>query len=342
MRDGLRSLAELLLTYADREDQLVVIYPHVSADGDALGSAQALFLALAKLGVCSLVLADEAPQDKLTFLPAIEQVEVFSEDRHAALASRQKLAFLVDCADAPRTGRRQPLAEQAPRMAAIDHHASAGPTSGLRLIETTAAATGELIQELIVLLEQLTETELIDRPIATCLMAAIVSDTGSFAFSNTTAQTFRIAASLMEQKVDLVRIAYMMFSRTSQARLRLAGAVLSGARFELDGRIAIGQVPAGLMQQVGAADEDLDGLVGQLRSAEGVRVAFLLRELPGGLVRVNIRSSEHFNAADFASRFNGGGHPRAAGLTFTGLSLDEAAGLILREAAATLAAAAVP
>lgn len=341
MREDLMRIADLLLTFADQDECLVILYPHVSADGDALGSAQALFLALGKLGVSSLVLTDEPPPQKLQFLPAIDQVRVYEESDWTTLEGRQQLAFAVDCADAARTGRRQPLVERAPLMAAIDHHISAGPTIGLRLIETTAAATGELIYELIRLLEEMTDTRLLDRPIATCLMAAIVSDTGSFNFSNTTAQTFRIAASLMEHQVDLVRMSYMMFNRTTQPRLHLTGAVLASARFEMDGRIAIGHVPAGLMQRLGAIDEDLDGLVGQLRSAEGVRVAFLLREVGEGIIRVNIRSSEHFDAARFASRFHGGGHPRAAGLTFTGKTLTEATGLILREAADTLAGAEV-
>jgi len=316
MRDSICRIAELLLTFADQEDSLVILYPHVSADGDALGSAQALYLALGRLGVCSLVLADEPPPEKLLFLPAIDQVQVYDEKDRETLEGRRALALDIHCDDAARTGRRQGLVGHAPLMAAIDHHTSSGRTAGLRLIETTAAATGELIHDLILKLAEMTETELMDRTVATCLMAAIVSDTGSFNFSNTTARTFRIAADLMEHQVDLVRMSYMMFSRTSQARLRLIGAVLSQARFELNGQIAVGSVPAGLMTQLGAVDEDLDGLVGQLRSVEGVRVAFLLRELSEGVVRVNIRSSELFDAARRASRCQGGGSPPGAGLAF--------------------------
>lgn len=344
MREGLCRIAERLLSFADQDSSLVILYPHVSADGDALGSAQALSLALARLDIDNLVLADEPPAQKLQFLPAIEQVVVYEESAREELERRQSLAFAIDCVEPARTGRRQALVEKAPLLAAIDHHTTAGPASGLRLVETTAAATGELVYELIRLLEEMSDCVLMDRAIATCLMAAIVSDTGSFSFSNTTAQTFRIAAGLMEFQPDLVRMSYLMFTQTSKARLHLTGAVLAGARFELDGRIAVGLVPASLMRQTGAVDEDLDGLVGQLRSAEGVQVAFLLRELDNGLglVRVNIRSSEHFDAARFASRFNGGGHPRAAGFNFTGLTLTEAAERVLREAAALLTAAGVP
>ncbi len=334
MSEELHSIADLLLSFENRDDSLVIIYPHVGADGDALGSAQALFLALKKLEINSLVLVDEEQQQKLLFLPGSDQVQVYQEADFEKLAACQKLAFAVDCADSVRVGRRRQLFEQAPQEAVIDHHASSDPTGELRLIDITAAATGELIYALIESLEEKTEQELLDHAIATCLMAAIISDTGSFGFSNTTARTFRVASKLMAWPLDLAGINFIMFYRTSRPRLQLAGAVLNKARFELDGRIAIGFVPTGLMEEIGALDEDLDGLVGQLRNAEGVEVAFLLREQPDGSIRVNIRSNENFNAAKFACLFEGGGHVRAAGLTLTGINLQEGIELILAEAKA--------
>lgn len=332
MSEELQRIADLLLTFEGQDNSLVIIYPHVGADGDALGSAQALFLTLSKLNINSLVLVDEKQQQKLLFLPGSDQVRVFDEADAEALAACQKLAFAVDCADSVRVGRRRQLYENAPLHAVVDHHASSDPTGDLRLIDITAAATGELIYALVKCLEEKTEQELLDYPIATCLMAALISDTGSFGFANTTARTFRVASQLMAWPVDLANLNFIMFYRTSRPRLQLAGAVLNKARFELDGRIALGMVPAGLMEKLGALDEDLDGLVGQLRNAEGVEVAFLLREQMDGSIRVNIRSNENFNAAEFACLFEGGGHVRAAGLTLTNVNLEEGAELILEEA----------
>jgi hypothetical protein len=155
-------------------------------------------------------------------------------------------------------------------------------------------------------------------------MGAILSDTGGFVFSNTTSNTFRIAAQLMNERLDIRQMTYLLFDETSQTKLRLTGEVFSNARFLSDGRVAIGTVSQEQMRRLGAVDEDLDGLVGQLRSAHGVDVAFMLREMPDGTIRVNIRSDERFVAADFASRFGGGGHPRAAGMTLSGISLQAA------------------
>ncbi len=318
-----RRIAKALLNRAE-QDGLVVLYPHVSVDGDALGSALALYLALEKLGVPSLVLLDETPPAKLSFMPEYQCARVFDEEEFDRLSGRQSLALAIDCSDAARVGRRQALFESAREKASIDHHKSAGRSEGLRWVETTASATGELIFQLIRLFEEITETQLMDHKIATCLMGAILSDTGGFAFSNTSSSTFRIASELMTEPLDIRQMTYLLFDETSQAKLRLTGDVFSNARFLLDGRIAIGTVSQDLMRRLGAVDDDLDGLVGQLRSAHGVDVSFMLREMPDKTIRVNIRSDNHFDSADFAARFGGGGHPRAAGMTLSGMTLEEA------------------
>jgi len=338
MPEGLRRIAEALLCLSDQKG-LVILYPHVSVDGDALGSALALQFALDKLDVESLVLLDEEPPEKLTFMPGLDRVRVFVESELESLSRRQSLALAVDCSESSRVGRRKPLYDQSSLTAAIDHHKSAGKSTGLKVVETTAAATGELIHALIRQLEKLTECPLIDRPIAICLMGAILSDTGGFVFSNTTSTTFRIASELMNEQIDIREMSYRLFDETSQTKLRLTGEVFSGARFLAGGRIAIGLVSQSLMRRLGAVDEDLDGLVGQLRSARGVDVAFMLRELADGAVRVNIRSDERFDASDFAAHYGGGGHPRAAGMTLTDISLDEAADLVARKAGEVLSPA---
>lgn len=337
MPEGLRRIAEALLCRADREG-LVILYPHISVDGDALGSALALFLALEKIDVPSLVLLDEEPPQKLAFMTARNTFKVYAEADLETLAGSQTLALAIDCSDAGRVGRRRALFEKASQTAAIDHHSSAGKSEGLKVVETTAAATGELIYTLIRQLEAVTECPIMDRSIAVCLMGAILSDTGGFVFSNTTATTFRIASELMNEQLDIRRMTYQLFDETSQTKLKLTGDVFSNARFLAGGRIAIGSVSKELMRQLGASDEDLDGLVGQLRSAVGVDVSFMLREMADGAIRVNIRSDEQFNSADFAAFYGGGGHPRAAGMTLTGMTLSEAADWVARKAGEVLSA----
>lgn len=337
MREGLQRIAEALLSRAEQEG-LVILYPHISVDGDALGSALALFLALEKLDVPSLVLVDEVPPKKLDFLPGQDRIQVYEDTDLATLSKRQTLALAIDCSDSGRVGRRQALFNSAGETAAIDHHVSAGKSVGLKLVETTASATGELIHALIRQIEEMTECPLMDRSIAICLMGAILSDTGGFVFSNTTATTFRIASELMNEQLDIRKMTYQLFDETSQTKLRLTGDVFSNARFLADGRIAIGLVTQELMSRLDAKDEDLDGLVGELRSAEGVDVSFMLREMPDGAIRVNIRSDEAFNSAEFAAVYGGGGHPRAAGMTLTGMTLEEAADLVARKAGEGLSA----
>lgn len=310
----------------------VHLYPHVGVDGDALGSCLALLLALAKLGVKARILLDEPIPDRLAFMPGLDQIELFDEEKVAAYAAGQRLALLVDCNDSTRVGRRQILADQSPLLGVLDHHIFVGECGPLRCVDTTASAVGEMTFDLLRVLEKRLQVNLLDLQIATLLMTAIISDTGGFVFSNTSARTFLMAASLMAYDVNLREITYQLFDLTSQSKLRLMGRLFGSARFSRQGRLAVTVANRALLAETGASDGDLEGLVNHLRNVAGVEVAFLVREAPDGSIRVNIRSSDRFNAASFAARFGGGGHARAAGLTLTGVTPDAAADLLLNKA----------
>jgi bifunctional oligoribonuclease and PAP phosphatase NrnA len=310
----------------------VQLYPHVGVDGDALGSCLALLLALAKIGVKARLLLDEPIPDRLAFLPGLDQIEPFDESKVGVYAAGQRLALLVDCNDSSRVGRRQTLAVQSPLLGILDHHIFIGECGPLRCVDTAAAAVGETVFDLLRILEQRLQASLFDLQIATLLMTAIISDTGGFVFSNTSARTFLTAASLMTYDVNLREITYQLFDLTSQSKLRLMGRLFGNARFSRQGRLAVTVASRALLAETGASDGDLEGLVNHLRNVAGVEVAFLVREAQDGSIRVNIRTSDHFNAASFAARFGGGGHAKAAGLTLTGVTPDEAAELLLNKA----------
>ena len=331
MNKILNEIADELLSCKDRSGS-ILLYPHIGVDGDGLGSALALLLALRRSGLRVRLFLDEPIPDRLSFLPHLDLIEPYDSAAAMAIAVDQILAVAIDCADGNRVGQRQDLFDRAPRTAVLDHHVSGGESGGLRLIDASAAAVGEIAFDLICLLEDKLQTTLMDSAIATLLMTAIISDTGGFVYSNTSARTFSTAASLMHHEVNLRQITYQLFDLTSQERMRLMGRLFTDARFSHQGRLALALVDQELLEKYGATDNDLEGIISHLRNVAGVEVAFLVREMKDGTLRVNIRSSDHFNAADFARKFGGGGHPKAAGLQFSGMTISEAVQTILDKA----------
>lgn len=312
------------------------IYPHVGADGDALGSAIGLSLALARAGSNARIFVDERVTPRLQFLPALDLVTVFADLNDQNWPADQALAIAVDCTEPQRLGCREGLYLDAKVQAALDHHVSSGESGGLKMIDPEAAATGELIAELITELEIRLGKPLMTQDAAMALMTAIMSDTGGFVYSNTSARSFATAAHLMAFAPDLHLIAYRLFRETNQARLRLTGRLFTEAQFVENGRLVYSRVDQDLLRSLEASDNDLDGIIADLRNVAGVEVAFMFRELADGAVRVNIRSNEHFHAANFARQFGGGGHARAAGMTVRDLDLDAVVNRVLKDSGCLL------
>lgn len=337
MNEIIDRLADRILAAA-KQPGAVFLYPHVGIDGDALCSSLALMIALRRIGVRVRLLLDEKVPDRLSFLPSLELIETYSEDQLTILAADQQLAMAIDCSDAERTGHRHKLFSLAPEVAVIDHHIARGPITGLRWTDTSAAATGEMVFDLISLLEKRLEQKLLDTDIETLLMTALISDTGGFVYSNTSSRTFQTAACLMEGEINLRQITYQLFDLTSQERMRLMGRVFTDARFMCGGRLALATADQKLLEEYGATDADLEGIIAHLRNVGGVEVAFMIRELRPGYLRVNIRSSDHFNASDFAHLYGGGGHAKAAGLQLKDITLEQAVTLIADKAGEWLSA----
>lgn len=320
------------LLEAGKKNEGVILYPHIGADGDALGSSLALYLVLKKLDLDVWLLLDEELSPKLRFMPEWQAAHVFTDDAADEWQKRQTIALAIDCADSDRTGRRRVVFDEADCKMALDHHVSSGESTNLRFIDAQAAATAEIIADLISDLEELLKIELMDRDIASLLMTALVSDTGRFVYSNTTARSFRTAAWLMEYEPDLRLITYQLFDLSSQVRLRLMGRIFTDAEFCYDGKLAIALIDQKLLDEYNATEHDIEGIVSQLRNVAGVEVSFVLRQLTDGSVKVNIRSSDGFNASEFARGYGGGGHPKAAGMTLKNTDLHQAEEM-LRQAA---------
>ncbi|MDI9469933.1 MAG: DHH family phosphoesterase [Bacillota bacterium] len=321
---GFAALADACLQLAGRPDRRVVLYPHVQADGDALGSSLGLALLLERLDIAVDIVTGEEVPDKLGFLPTASRILVHDGSDAApgaAVVERQALAIGIDCPAGERLGARRQLYEAAPQKAIIDHHISDLAPAPLVIVNSRAAAVCEIITWFLFYLECRLGLDLSDIDIATCLMAGLMTDTGRFSFSNTSSRTFSAAALLLRQPVATQQLASRLFDAVTPAKLRFIGETAQGAELRHDGRFILSTLEADVMTAVGGVETDLEGLVALLRDVEGVDLAVLLREMPNGDVRGNVRSSELVDAQSFARAFGGGGHLRAAGFTVHGRPL---------------------
>jgi bifunctional oligoribonuclease and PAP phosphatase NrnA len=284
----------------------VLLLNHVSPDGDCLGSTLALARALRARGQEAVVGSSDGVPEMYRFLPDADRVvtDVPAEPPFGA-------AVFMECSTPDRAGALAARAVGAPLWINIDHHVSNGGSGDLILYDPTAAAVGELVTPIVQALGP------IDAPAATCLLAAILTDTGSFHYASVTPRTLRIAAELVQAGASPADVYTQVYENRPAAAYRLLAIALSRLELSPDGRIAWTSVTQEMLRASGAPMEESEGIVGQLRAIAGVRVALLFKEEPDG-VRVSLRARAGIRANIIAEAFGGGGHAAAAGFTATG------------------------
>jgi phosphoesterase RecJ-like protein len=289
---------------------------HVHPDGDVLGTLLGLGLALEARGWTVTCAGPHPIPDVLAFLPGASRWQTWR-----AAPRTFDVLVLTDC---PNPGRTEGLLEAARtptgHVLNIDHHPDNRRYGTLDWIDPGAAATGEMVFDLIRAIGSP-----ITPDIALNLFTAVHTDTGSFRYSNTTPRTFRIAAELTAAGAEPALVSDRLYQRRSPDALATLGQVLGRVRVREDGRVAWLTVPRGLCSDAFLAAEDL---VTYPRSIDGVDVAVLLREEGEGLVKASLRGKGRVPVNRIAHRFAGGGHENAAGCTLSG-TLEEATARLL-------------
>ena len=195
----------------------------------------------------------------------------------------------------------------------IDHHGSNTFTAKAKFVDKFAAANCEIIYKL---LQRMNVR--ITKEIANCLYTGISTDTGCFRYTNTTAETMRVAASLMDFGCDTAYINKAMFETKSKEKIQLEHAVYDTIKYCADGRCAIIYTTLEMMKSLDVGDDEMEGLASIPRQIEGVLIGITMREKEGGFFKISVRTNGNINASDFCSQFGGGGHPAAAGCTIEG------------------------
>jgi phosphoesterase RecJ-like protein len=304
----------------------VILTTHVQADGDGVGCQVALLSFLQSGGAEAWIVNPTPLTRALEFLvpdPSL-MLDPAREDARERCA-RADLCVVVDTGERSRIGRVMNLVSRLPILV-IDHHppgddplpdAGGSVAGGGSLRDTTASAAGELVFDV------LKEAGWSFTPAAVDgLYVAILTDTGSFRFSNATSRVHRVAAELVDKGAAPDRLYGEVYGKVPLRRMRLLQAVLPSLDTSPDGRVAWMTVGAGALGELGCTSEDLEGLVDYPRELEGVEVALLFRELEDGQVKVSLRSNRYVDVNVLARSEGGGGHVRASGALVAG-SLEE-------------------
>jgi len=312
------SLYELL----EKKDSFIIT-SHIAPDGDSIGSVLALTLALLKNGKKAVaVIKDDIPK-KYRFLPGVNLIVKDTLDSFDVIIA-------LDCGDIERLGFEKTLKEYAPMIVNIDHHKSNSFFGDLNLVDANSSSVGEMIYRL---LDGKVE---IDYDIAINLYTAIITDTGSLKYSNTTPLSLRILANLVDKGVRPDYVSRNVFEKRSLASIKLLKSVLNTLEISSDGKIACLFITQDMLKDSNADEEDTDGMINYAREIEGVEVAAIFKEIEGSLIRVGLRSNEWVDVSAIAAKFNGGGHPRAAGCQIN-LPLKEAYDIVLKVIKRTIA-----
>lgn len=296
-----------------RQMNNVLLLTHVRPDGDTIGSAAALCQALRDMGKTAYLLYN--PEITDTYAPYAEPYwasEGFVPE-HIVSADIAALNLLPDNA-----------AAYASRVElTIDHHGSQEFFAAETCLDADAAACGEIIYRVI------RELTAVTPAIALLLYVAISTDTGCFVYANTTADTHRIAAELLETGIDVGPVNKVLFRTKSKTRLAMEARMVADMELYDGDRVVVMSIPLSLRQELHATEADIEELSSLAALVEGTDCGITLRELKPGKVKLSLRTGPRVDACAVCQRLGGGGHTAAAGATVDG-TLEDAKALILK------------
>ena len=305
MSDACRQISELL-----RSQNTFLVLTHYRPDGDAVGSQLALLLLLKNLGKTVEAWNDDEVPAKFRFLPHSDLIT-----RPPAEPKDFDVVIAIDTSTWQRVGTAAQRIRSRKHFINIDHHVSNETFADINWVVPEAPASGQIAFDLIKSAGFTLTLE-----IATCLFAAISTDTGSFSYGNTSAASLRVAAELVDTGINVGEICRHVYESYPYGRLMLLQKVLARLQLADQKRIAYMWITNSMFEESGAKREDTEGLIDYARAIHGVIVALLFEELPeAGKFRISLRSKHpNVDVNSVARRFGGGGHRAAAGARLSG------------------------
>ena len=281
------------------------ITTHIKPDGDGVGSSLGLCWLLRSLGKSAeVVVRGEIPLAYRS-LPGADQIRDIEK-----IDTDYDAVFVIECSDVKRPGIAG-LDEQF--TVNIDHHATSEHFGTVNWIDSTASAVGEMIYNLVKAIGGR-----VTREIAECVYMALVTDTGSFHFSNTTDRTLKVASELIKAGAKPAEISEAVYNNYPWSRIELMRQVLGTVRRDESGKVASMRQTQKMREEAGAVDGDNNGFVNIPLAAREILACVYMREVGENAYRVSLLSKGDINVAKVAERWGGGGHRNAAGLRIEG------------------------
>jgi phosphoesterase RecJ-like protein len=290
---------ETALWFKERDNFLILT--HRRPDGDTLGSAAGLAEGLTNAGKTAFILFN--PEATARYMPYIQ--------KHLAPDGFQpSYVIAVDIASPDLLPISGKMYEDGVTLC-IDHHPSNTGYAKLLCLDTEKSSCGEIIYEILLALSGSLSAEA-----AASLYVAVSTDTGCFAFSNTNANTLRVAAGLADAGAPIGEINKVIFRTKAKSRILLEAMIITGMEFYFDGAVAIATITREMMDNAGTGENEMDDIAAIPNSIEDVVAGITIREMTGPQdCKVSVRTSPLVNANDLASRFGGGGHAMASGFS---------------------------
>lgn len=295
----------------------VAVFPHVNEDPDALGSCFAFAKVLRKLGKKATVYVSGKVESRLAFI-GTDYVMY-----HDGIQHDHDLCACLDCGDINRIAERKSMFDEIGNSVNIDHHKTNTLFADANYVDGSASATSEILVELF---DKIGIA--IDDDIAKDLYTAITSDTGGYKYSNVTPKTMRTAADLLEYNFDHAEVTRLLFDSESLAAIKLKAEIMGGIKSYAGGKISLVSADEKIGEKYGISKEDIPNLVEIPRRIEGTEIAVCVKKVDNGF-RINLRSNGIADVSSVATKFNGGGHAKAAGATIQANSFDEAEKIVI-------------
>ncbi|MFA9188061.1 bifunctional oligoribonuclease/PAP phosphatase NrnA [Flavobacterium sp. FBOR7N2.3] len=293
----------------------IAIIPHRNPDGDAMGSTLGLYHFLRKNNHEATVISPNEFPDFLAWLPGSETVQVFEKDKEncTKILEEADIVFTLDFNAFHRVGEMEKVLEVLKATyIMIDHHQKPDDYAAYMYSNTSIGSTCEMVYNFISFLDQKNQ---IDKTIGTCIYTGILTDSGSFRFPNTTGNTHRIVAELIDLGVENTEIPNLLFDNSSYNRLQLLGKALQNLKVLPEHKTSYITLTQEELNTFNYVKGDTEGIVNYGLSIKGIQfTAIFIENKDEKIIKISFRSQGGFDVNEFArAHFNGGGHRNAAG-----------------------------
>ena len=314
LKDKIRQCNEMIVS-----SKTISISTHINPDGDAIGSALALYYYLKSKGKEVKIINPSETAYNLLFLTGAEDIIVYSPECDEYLDSCDT-NIIVDLNDIDRLKELGiKILKTSSKKIVIDHHLDPKPFADLYVIDTESCSAGEIVYRII----NEDKNYQISKEIASALYVAIMTDTGSFRFPRTTGEVHRIIGAMIDAGADPVEIYDQVYNKVPLRAMRLLGEGLSGIETFNDGRLGVVTIKNSMLDRCRAKAEDVEDFVEKILSIDGIKVGILItEEIEKDQIRISFRSKGEYGIRDLAVSMGGGGHYYAAGARVDLVNID--------------------